>query len=60
MYICICKGITDTEIRKAISQGADRMRDLKECLGVSTQCGICAIEAQRLLDQELMREPLST
>ena len=37
MYICICKGITDSAIREAVCQGACRMRDLKTCLGVGTQ-----------------------
>tara|TARA_B100000686_G_scaffold348111_1_gene438380 strand:- start:760 stop:939 length:180 start_codon:yes stop_codon:yes gene_type:complete len=59
MYICICKGVTDSAIREAVCQGAGRMKDLKECLGVSTQCGICATHAQKVLEQELMREVVS-
>jgi bacterioferritin-associated ferredoxin len=31
------------------------MKDLKECLGVSMQCGICAAYAQEVLEQELMK-----
>jgi bacterioferritin-associated ferredoxin len=54
MYICICKGVTDTAIREAVCQGVYRMKDLKECLGVSTQCGICAAYAQEVLEQELL------
>ena len=42
MYVCICKGITDTQIRNAVDNGANSMRDLRESLGVSTQCGKCA------------------
>jgi bacterioferritin-associated ferredoxin len=58
MYICICKGVTDTAIREAVCHGAKRMKDLKECLGVSTQCGICAAYAQEVLDQELMKHSI--
>jgi len=58
MYICICKGVTDTAIRKAVCQGADRMRDLKVCLGVSEQCGICASHVQEVLEQALMEKIL--
>ena len=54
MYICICKGVTDTAIREAVCQGAYRMKDLKECLGVSMQCGICAA-CKEVLEQELMK-----
>ena len=53
MYICICKGVTDTAIREAVCQGADRMRDLKDCLGVSEQCGVCAAHAQEVLEQRI-------
>jgi bacterioferritin-associated ferredoxin len=59
MYICICKGVTDTAIREAVCQGADRMRDLKACLGVSEQCGICAAHAQEVLEQALMQKTLT-
>ena len=56
MYICICKGVTDTAIREAVCHGAKRMKDLKACLGVSTQCGICAAYAQEVLEQELLEQ----
>jgi bacterioferritin-associated ferredoxin len=59
MYICICKGVTDTAIREAVCQGADRMRDLKACLGVSEQCGICAAHAQEILERALMQKNLT-
>ncbi len=58
MYICICKGVTDTAIREAVCQGADRMRDLKVRLGVSEQCGICAADVQEVLEQALMQKTL--
>jgi bacterioferritin-associated ferredoxin len=53
MYICICKGITDSAIREAVCQGACRMRDLKTCLGVGTQCGKCACHAKQVLNEVL-------
>ena len=59
MYICVCKGVTDTAIREAVSRGADRMRDLKTCLGVSEQCGICACHAKEVLEQALMQKSMA-
>ncbi|MBN9124149.1 MAG: (2Fe-2S)-binding protein [Nitrosospira sp.] len=56
MYICVCKGVTDTAIREAVHRGADRMRDLKGGLGVSGQCGICACHAKEVLEQALMQK----
>lgn len=42
MYVCICRGITDSQIREAICDGACRMRDLRSRLGVAAQCGRCS------------------
>lgn len=56
MYVCICKGVTDNAIRDAVNQGAERMRDLKSCLGVTEQCGICACETKKLLEQTLKQK----
>lgn len=49
MYICICNGVTDREIREAISRGARRLEDLSRELGVATGCGSCACAAGELL-----------
>lgn len=51
MYVCICKGITDHQIRAAVNQGADTMRVLRHTLGVASQCGKCGS-----LARDIMRE----
>ena len=56
MYICLCKGITENAIREAVYQGADRMRDLTTCLGVSKQCGQCACEIKQILDRTRLQK----
>ena len=40
MYVCICKGITDSQVQQAIDNGAD-YKDLRQNLGVATDCGQC-------------------
>jgi bacterioferritin-associated ferredoxin len=54
--VCICKWVTESALREAIYQVADRMRDLKTSLGVSEQCGIGACNAKELLDQKLVQK----
>jgi bacterioferritin-associated ferredoxin len=54
MYVCICKGITDTQIRAAVEEGASSMRDVRKTLGVASQCGKCSI-----LTREIVRESLN-
>lgn len=56
MYVCICKGVTENTLRTAIYEGADRMRDLKACLGVTEQCGMCACHAKQVLDETLLQK----
>ena len=51
MYVCLCKGITDTQIRAAIQDGASSLRDVRNSLGVASQCGKCGI-----LTREILRE----
>jgi bacterioferritin-associated ferredoxin len=41
MYVCLCKGITDGQIRSAVENGAT-IREIRDQLGVMTECGKCA------------------
>jgi bacterioferritin-associated ferredoxin len=49
MYVCICKSITDRDIREAASCGARTLKDLRRELGVASDCGKCATCAQEVL-----------
>lgn len=51
MYVCLCNGVTDHQIRQSINEGASSLHDLQNALGVATQCGQCACLTQELLDQ---------
>ena len=41
MYVCLCKGVTDSQIRSAAENGAS-IREIRDQLGVMTECGKCA------------------
>lgn len=51
MYICICKGITDGQIRQAVNDGAASLSDLRKQLGVASQCGKCACLAKNVINE---------
>lgn len=53
MYVCICKAITDSQIKKAICNGACTLRDLREGLGVCAQCGKCGQSTKSILKESL-------
>lgn len=51
MYVCLCQGITDRQIREAVGEGAVTMRKLRLELGVASCCGRCAPHAKQVLDE---------
>jgi bacterioferritin-associated ferredoxin len=51
MYICVCKAVTDSQLRTAIDSGVCSHRQLIECFGVGRDCGKCNKEVQKLLKQ---------
>lgn len=57
MYVCLCKCVTDCQIREAACEGVCTMRELGVCLGVATQCGRCAPHAERVLRETLNTAP---
>ncbi len=49
MIVCICRGVSDHQIRRAAAEGATSLECLQFELGVATQCGRCADCASRVL-----------
>ncbi|MDP9046348.1 MAG: (2Fe-2S)-binding protein [Pseudomonadota bacterium] len=49
MIVCVCRRISDRQIRQAAAQGAHSLECLQLDLGVATQCGRCADCATRVL-----------
>lgn len=50
MYVCLCQGITDSQIRAAVESGAESLRQVREALGVMSQCGKCACLTKDIVD----------
>jgi bacterioferritin-associated ferredoxin len=49
MIVCVCRRVSDHDIRRAASEGAVSLECLQFDLGVATQCGRCADCATRVL-----------
>ena len=49
MIVCVCRRITDHQIRQAAADGAVSLECLQFELGVATQCGRCADCASHVL-----------
>jgi len=49
MYACICKKITDIQIKKEINEGVTTIHELTEYLDVCLECGKCKSYIEELL-----------
>lgn len=53
MYVCLCRGITDQDIKNAVTEGHESYREIRELLDLGTCCGRCAPEARAIISAEL-------
>jgi bacterioferritin-associated ferredoxin len=51
MYVCLCKAVTDGQIRRAVAAGTSSLQELRECLGVATDCRLCTRSAVQAFEQ---------
>ena len=53
MYVFLCRGITDQDIKDAVANGAESYREIRDLLDLGTCCGQCAPEARAIISDEL-------
>ncbi|MDG4595816.1 MAG: (2Fe-2S)-binding protein [Candidatus Contendobacter sp.] len=51
MYVCMCKSVSDHQIRQAVEQGARGFGDLSIRFGVGIECGKCVDGINALLQE---------
>lgn len=51
MYVCICNGVTDRDIRQAAEAGCATMSELTMRTGAGASCGSCIQMATDLLGE---------
>lgn len=49
MYVCICRQVTDNQIRDLCKQGASNLTAVREKLGVASECGKCSKLARTIV-----------
>jgi len=57
VYLCICKSVSDRQIREAVELGARTIGDLTVRLGVGIECGKCIDSIGEFLDSCLAAPP---
>jgi bacterioferritin-associated ferredoxin len=59
MFVCLCKGVTDTQIKELVlEQGVGSVRELKQHLDLGSDCGSCVKVAQNVIDNTIIDESL--
>ena len=51
MYVCICNGVTDRDIRQAAEAGCRSVAELTMRTGAGATCGSCLDLAAQLLEE---------
>lgn len=55
MYVCLCKAVTDNQIREAVAGGATQFGQVRRDLGLASQCGKCGILAREVFNDSFER-----
>jgi bacterioferritin-associated ferredoxin len=53
MYVCVCLGVTDRQIRREVDQGARSLSEVQMQLPVGGCCGRCVDTAEALIQDHL-------
>jgi bacterioferritin-associated ferredoxin len=51
MYVCLCLGITSSQVRQAIQAGACTVAQVMECSAAGTCCGACRPTIAELVEE---------
>ena len=60
MYLCICKAISDQQIRQAIREGARTVGEISARFGAGTECGKCLESINEYVDACLAAPPAAS
>ena len=55
MYVCICRGVTDRQIRRAVDEGARTLHEVQKKLPLADCCGRCGPVARELICDRAVR-----
>lgn len=50
MYVCLCNGISDRQIREIVDRGANSLGEVQTYLPVANCCGRCEQSAREVID----------
>ncbi|HLT27437.1 MAG TPA: (2Fe-2S)-binding protein [Zeimonas sp.] len=51
MIVCVCRAVSDRQIRSSLRDGVGTMQQLRSELGVASCCGKCGPRVRELIDE---------
>jgi len=60
VYVCLCNGVTDREIRQVAEAGCRTLSELTMRTGCGACCGSCVETASQLLDEVHAAQPAAS
>jgi bacterioferritin-associated ferredoxin len=58
MYVCVCKAVSDSKIRRLVNDGATTLREVARETGLGSCCGKCVPQAREVLATALSAQPI--
>ena len=58
MYVCVCNGVTDRQVREAVEKGCGSVGELTMLTGAGANCGSCLDMAAEMIAQMQSELPL--
>lgn len=60
MLVCVCHGVKEHDIDRAVQNGVNCLRQLRDKLHVGTSCGCCVEYAEEYLKDRRLGSSLET
>ncbi|MCL2914391.1 (2Fe-2S)-binding protein [Shewanella corallii] len=52
MYVCVCHGVTESQVKQALAEGVTGMAELRLKLGMGGSCGKCLKQTGQMIKAE--------
>lgn len=58
MYVCICNGVTERDIHKAVEEGICSLDQLSAKTSVTKHCGCCTEYASKVIEEAVSQRQI--
>jgi bacterioferritin-associated ferredoxin len=55
MYICLCHGVSDSDVRKSVQSGNNTFCDVRKSMTIAIQCRKCVPAIVQIVEEENLK-----